>query len=94
MRDSVYKAHSDGLLTVLTKASGSDGLGHIEVRMASEMNNLDGTPVAQTSVHAPVIIYNSITVPVHKGYYYKIVPNVEVGAVDISAYWHPMSISA
>ena len=93
MRDSVYKAHSDGLLTVLAKASGSDGLGHIEVRMASELNNLDSTPVAQTSVHAPVIIYNSITIPVHKGYYYKIVPNVEVGAVDVLAYWHPMSIS-
>ena len=93
MRDSVYMAHSDGLLTVLAKALGSDGLGYIEVRMASELNNLDGTPVTQTSVHAPVIIYNSITVPVHKGYCYKIVSNVEVRAVDISAWWHPMSIS-
>ena len=93
MREGVYKAHSDGLLTVLVKASGSDGLGHIEVRMASELNNLDSTPVAQTSVHAPVIIYNSITVPVHKGYYYKIVSSVEIGAIDISAYWHPMSIN-
>ena len=93
LRDSVYKAHSDGLLTVLAKGSGSDGLGHIEVRMSSELSSLDSTPVAQTSVHAPVIIYNSIAVPVHKGYYYKIVPNVEVGAVDVSAYWHPMSIA-
>lgn len=93
MRDSVYKAHSDGLLTVMVKASGTDGLGHIDVRMAAEPNNLDSAPIARTAVHAPVIMYNSITVPVHKGYYYKIVSNVEVGAVDVSAWWHPMSIS-
>jgi hypothetical protein len=93
LRDSVYQAHSDGLLTVLAKASGSDGLGHIEVKMAAESNNIDSATVARTSVHAPVIIYNSITVPVHKGYYYKVVPNVEVGAVDVSVYWHPMSIA-
>ena len=94
MRDSVYKAHSDGLLTVMVKASGSDGLGYIDVRMTAELSNIDSATVVQTSVHAPVIIYNSITVPVHKGYYYKIVSNVEVGALDISAYWHPMSISS
>jgi hypothetical protein len=94
VRESVYKAHSDGLLTVMVKALGSDGLGHIDVKMAAELNNLDSTTVTKTAVHAPIIIYNSVTVPVHKGYYYKIVSNVEVGAVDISAWWHPISISA
>ncbi len=94
LRDSVYKALSDGLLTVMVKASDTDGLGYIEVKMAAELSNIDSTPVVRTSVHAPVIIYNNVTVPVHKGYYYKIVANVEVGALDISGYWHPMSVLA
>lgn len=93
--DTIYQAETDGFLTVYLSKSGGDDRGETTVYWDEENDMSNQEVLAQTSIqehkdHETEIAYNSITVPIVKDRYYKVVTDTSKGTTKTVIHWIPV----
>ena len=95
--ETIYQAETDGFLMVYLADATGDDRAETTVYWDEESGMPNAVALAQTSIqyhpdHETYIPYNSITIPIVRGRYYKVVTDTTKGKADTIIHWIPAAV--